>query len=543
MRLLRSTITALAAAAVVASGALAGAAAGTPPTVTTQPSVAGTPLRGQTLTAQSGSWSGTTPISFAYQWRRCSSAGGDCVNVGGATSATYTLVAGDVGHTLRVQVTATNSAGSAQAVSGQSAVVVAPAAPVNTAAPALSGTAQDGHTLSVSNGSWKSDSSLSYSYRWSRCDSAGNSCATISGATHSSYKASSADVGRRLRATVTAKNSVGSTAATSSASAVVAAAGVAPQNTARPSLSGTAKEGQTLTVCCGSWSGTQPITLAFRWVRCGPNGAAPCDPIAGATQQAYTPTIADVGRTVQAFVTAANAYGSIETGTAPSGTVVRALPVGAVRLANGRISIPVTSVKLPQRLVVAGISLNPKRILSRTKGTVITVSGGRQPAPCRPGRTGLGHRVPRLLAQAAAGAAHGARRHPEAPPAPDGQAAPEEERLAGALRPGAQARREPVRRHLREPDVPGRGVRAPASRPTLLDVELLAGLGLLADQHRRELERLGRDLAVRDEAEPLRRLVRDPHARRLELGQPGAQLVEVRLRVARGSTGAGRTII
>lgn len=373
MRLLRSAIVAVLAAAVFASGALGGATAGTPPAATSPPSISGTALRGQTLTAQSGSWSGTTPISFAYQWRRCSSSGGSCGNVSGATSETYTLVSGDVGRTLRVQVTATNSAGSAQAVSSPTAVVVAPGPPANTAAPALSGTAQDGHTLTVSNGTWKSDSTVSYSYKWGRCDSAGNNCATISGATHSSYKASSADVGHQLRATVTAKNSVGSTSATSSASGIVAAAGIAPQNTARPSLTGTPKEGQTLTVCCGSWSGTQPITLSFRWVRCGTNGAAPCDAIAGATQQAYTLTTVDIGRTVQVFVTAANAYGSIETGTAPSSTVLRALPVGAVKLANGRISIPVTSVSLPQRLIIAGISLNPKRIRSRAAGTVITV--------------------------------------------------------------------------------------------------------------------------------------------------------------------------
>jgi Ig domain of plant-specific actin-binding protein len=373
MRLIRSTIVVVAAAAVVASGALAGSAAGTPPVATTQPSVSGTALRGQTLTAQSGSWSGTTPISFAYQWRRCSSSAGDCANVSGATSETYTLASSDVGHTLRVQVTATNSAGSAQAVSGPTAVVVAPGPPANTAAPAVAGTAQDGHTLSVTNGTWKSDSTVSYTYKWVRCDSAGNNCATISGATHSSYKASSVDVGRRLRATVTAKNSVGSTSATSSATGVVVAAGVAPQNTSRPSLSGTPKEGQTLTVCCGSWSGTQPITLAFRWVRCGVNGAGPCDTITGATQQSYTLTAQEIGRTVQAFVTAANAYGTIETGTAASATVVRALPVGAVKLADGRISIPVTSVSLPQRLIIAGISLNPKRIRSRATGTVITV--------------------------------------------------------------------------------------------------------------------------------------------------------------------------
>ncbi len=372
MRLFRFVLAALTAASVLASGALGGAAAGTPPAVTTPPSISGTALRGQTLTAQSGSWSGTTPISFAYQWRRCSSSGGDCGNVG-ANSATFTLGSSDVGHTIRVQVTASNSAGSAQAVSAPSAVVAAGTAPVNTSAPVITGTAQDGHTLSVSRGSWTSALSTSYSYRWARCDSAGNNCAAISGATHSSYKASSSDVGHRLRATVTAKNSAGSTSATSSASEVVSPAGVAPQNTAKPSLTGISKVGQTVTVCCGSWSGTQPIALVFRWVRCGANGAAPCTTITGATQQSYTLTAAELGGTVEAFVTATNAYGSIETSTPPSGTVIRAEPLGAVKLANGRISIPVTSVALPQRLVIAGISLNPSRIRSRVRGTTITV--------------------------------------------------------------------------------------------------------------------------------------------------------------------------
>ncbi len=356
-----------------AAVALAAVAAGTPPAVTSQPSISGSALRGQTLTAQSGSWSGTTPISFSFQWRRCSTSGGDCGSIGGATSQTYTLGSSDVGRTLRVQVTATNSAGSAQVVSSQTAVVVAPQAPVNTAAPAISGTTQDGRTLTVSNGSWKSDSSLSYSYRWNRCDPSGNNCAAISGATHSSYKATSADVGHRLRATVTAKNSAGSTAAGSPATDVVQAAGIAPQNTVRPSLSGISKNGQALTVCCGSWSGTQPIALTFRWARCGVAGAAPCDTIAGATQQTYTLTVADIGHTVQAFVTSTNAYGSNETATAPSGLVIRAEPLGAEKLADGRTSIPVTSVTLPARLVIAGISLKPARIRSRVRGTVITV--------------------------------------------------------------------------------------------------------------------------------------------------------------------------
>ena len=238
----------IAVAAVIAADPRLGRAgrrrAGLPPAVTSPPSISGTALRGQTLTAQSGSWSGTTPISFAYQWRRCSSSGRRLRLVGGATTQTYTLGSADVGHTLRVQVTASNSAGSAQAVSSQTAVVAAPGPPVNTALPAISGTAQDGHTLTVSNGSWKSDSSLSYSYRWGRCDSAGNGCATISGATHSSYKASL--VGRRppaARDRDRARTASARRPATSAASDVVAPVGVAPQNTARPSLTGDSTAG------------------------------------------------------------------------------------------------------------------------------------------------------------------------------------------------------------------------------------------------------------------------------------------------------------
>ena len=372
MRSVRIALAAIVAAGIVASGALGGAAAGTPPVVTTQPTVSGTTQRGQTLSAQSGSWSGTTPISFAYQWRRCSSSGGDCGNVG-SNAATYTLGSGDVGHTIRVQVTASNSAGSAQAVSAASAVVSAGAPPVSTAAPVVSGTTQEGHTLSVSKGSWSSAFSVSYSYRWARCDSAGNNCATISGATGSSYRLTSADVGHRLQGIVTAKSSAGSAEAGSARTDVVRPVGVAPQTTVRPSLAGTPKAGQTLTVTGGSWSGTEPITLAFRWVRCQASGAGPCETIPGAIQQSYVLTVSDVGRIVQAFVTATNALGSNETNTPPVGPVAAAGPAGAVKLSNGRISIPVTSVSLPQRLIVAGASFSPRRIRSRAQGTSITV--------------------------------------------------------------------------------------------------------------------------------------------------------------------------
>ena len=79
-----------------------------PPSNTSLPTVSGTPQLGQTLTANEGSWAGTPPLTYAYQWRRCDSAGAACADVPGANAKTYVLVDADVNSTLRVVVTASN---------------------------------------------------------------------------------------------------------------------------------------------------------------------------------------------------------------------------------------------------------------------------------------------------------------------------------------------------------------------------------------------------------------------------------------------------
>jgi RHS repeat-associated protein len=84
------------------------------------PAVGGQLLSGQTLTAAVGAWSASPSPSYAYQWQRCSATGSECANISGATSATYTLASGDVGKTIRVKVTATNTGGSTEAVSSVS---------------------------------------------------------------------------------------------------------------------------------------------------------------------------------------------------------------------------------------------------------------------------------------------------------------------------------------------------------------------------------------------------------------------------------------
>jgi hypothetical protein len=109
-----------------------------PPVNRTAPSITGTPQVGQTLTAQEGRWTGTEPITFAYQWQRCNAQGASCANIAGATAKTYVVTAVDLGDRLRVRVTATNRAGSAVAVSSPTAVVTAVQPPPGTAIPVAS---------------------------------------------------------------------------------------------------------------------------------------------------------------------------------------------------------------------------------------------------------------------------------------------------------------------------------------------------------------------------------------------------------------------
>jgi hypothetical protein len=94
-------------------------------------------------------------------------------------------------------------------------------APTNTGLPAISGAARVGSSLSTSKGAWSGTQPMTYTYQWLQCDSAGNNCSAIAGATSGSYVVRSADRSHRLRARVTAANAVGSTPATSAATATV----------------------------------------------------------------------------------------------------------------------------------------------------------------------------------------------------------------------------------------------------------------------------------------------------------------------------------
>ena len=351
------------------------------PTVTALPTVSGTAAKGKTLTASSGSWTGSTPITFAYRWVRCDASGSGCTDISGATTSTYVIESSMVGKRLRVRVTATNGDGTAAALSEATAVVT-DGAPTNTAEPTISGTPTQGQTLTATSGSWTG--SPTFAYRWLRCGSDGgkpdgSNCSSVSGATSATYTLTSSDVGRRMRIRVTATNSSGSTAAASNPTATVKASTTVgrPVNTAEPVVSGTAAVGQTLTTTPGSWSGQTPITVSYQWTRCGSDGgksdASNCSTISGATSASYTLTSGELGRRIRVRATARNTVGSTTTASNPTAVVAPAGPPGLITLPNGERSIPASSVPADQRLVVDAVSFSPNPVKSRTAPITVRI--------------------------------------------------------------------------------------------------------------------------------------------------------------------------
>jgi hypothetical protein len=353
----------LALVAAVALLLLGGAAQGarrTAPSNTSPPTISGTPIVGSVLTASNGAWAGSTPMSFTYRWQRCNASGGKCDGIKGARNPTYRLEPGDAGHTIRVSVTATNADGSANSVSGQTAVISS-GAPVNTALPTIAGAVTQGTTVTATSGTWSGPGPINFGYTWRRCDTGGGHCRDIqSGPAH---QIGTEDLGHTLRIAVRARNQNGSTIAVSAQTGVVAPRGPIPAATALPVITGVPREGQMLSASIGAWSNA-PSSFAYTWRRCDASGTK-CDGFA--TGSAVRLTDNDVGHRIRVVVSATNQFGTAKATSAPTAAVVKAdaTPEGAIKLPSGETSLPVSVIVSPQRLVISGVQFIPSRVVGR----------------------------------------------------------------------------------------------------------------------------------------------------------------------------------
>ena len=212
-----------------------------PPVSTYTPTAYGSPGVGKHLRTGHGTWS--TSATFTYQWLRCIKGYKGCANlpgpptytvIPGATAATYTPVAADVGHVLVARVTATNATGSASVLSsGLGPVEARP--PGVKHRPWVGGKKELGQSVYEADTHW-TRAPYMFTDQWLRCSAKGNACVRITGvqklcengtctriklgAQHD-YRLTKKDLGHRLRVRATALNGAGRTISVSAPTRII----------------------------------------------------------------------------------------------------------------------------------------------------------------------------------------------------------------------------------------------------------------------------------------------------------------------------------
>jgi hypothetical protein len=295
---------------------------------------------GDALTATEGTWLGTTPVAYSYQWQRCNSSGGNCSSIVGATASSYVLASADVGFTLRVNVAAENSNGHGSASSAVTPKVTATtviAPPTNNAKPTILGSPKVGSILSAEHGTWSGATPITYSYQWLDCREGSapseNSCvAVLVGGTSASYRVTTSDEGNDLAVLVTATNPGGSSSVYSSSTVVVGlqssleTTASKPVNKTLPTIKGKDKRKSKLTASTGTWTGTAPITYQYQWGLCVKSKRkgkiiVTCRAIKGATKPTLAVSPKYVNDRLRVVVTATNAAGKVSVTSKETGVI------------------------------------------------------------------------------------------------------------------------------------------------------------------------------------------------------------------------------
>ena len=303
-----------------ATDAVAAALAANSP-ATGAPTITGTIQVGETLTANTSGIAdadGLGNVRYEYQWLV------DNADISGATNATYTLAAADEGKAIRVEVSFTDDAGNEETLTSEVTDAVAAAPTPNspaTGAPAITGTAQVGETLTAdTSGIADADglNNVQYEYQWLADD------ADISGATNATYTLAAEDEGKAITVQVDFTDDQGNEESLTSGATDAVAPSPAPNSPAAgaPAITGTAQVGETLTADTSGIAdedGLTNATYSFQWL-------ADDTEIAGATSLTYTLVDANEGKAITVKVTFTDDAGNEESLTSAATDAVAAAP-------------------------------------------------------------------------------------------------------------------------------------------------------------------------------------------------------------------------
>ena len=190
--------------------------------------------------------------------------------------------------------------------------------PVASKAPKLTGTGREGYTFTVNPGTWTQ--SPSFSYQWQRYMS--GSWVNLSGLTSSTYALEPSDVGTWVRVQVTATGQYGSTVAYAESGKIASGA---PALVKAPTLGGTLRAGQTVTVNPGTWSPSS--AYSYQWQRYVSKSWVN---VSGANANTYKLGSTDGGTYDRVEVTATDQYGQTSA-YVTSGKIAASAAVAAVK--------------------------------------------------------------------------------------------------------------------------------------------------------------------------------------------------------------------
>ena len=219
---------------------------------------------------------------LAYQW--FVKTGVSANAIAGATSVEYVPPASLAGKALFVEVTASHPGYEPTLIRTREEIVGG--GTLATHAPTIAGTPAVGSKLTATPGPW-GPSPVAFRYQWAAGGLA------IVGATASTFSPRPADVGRLITVKVTGSKAGYTT--TNRTSAATEAVRPGQFVTVRPTLSGSARVGSTLTAQVSGWT-PSPSTIAYKWTADGVR-------IVGAKSSMFKLTSAQAGKRIVVTVT------------------------------------------------------------------------------------------------------------------------------------------------------------------------------------------------------------------------------------------------
>ncbi|MBD2484973.1 hypothetical protein, partial [Planktothrix sp. FACHB-1365] len=298
-------------------------------------SITGTATQNQILTATNTLADVDGLGTFNYQWQQSADNGVTWTNISGATNDTFTLSQAQVGKKVQVKVSYTDGLGTQETVNSSPTNTVTNVNDLPTGNVSITGTPEQNQTLTATNTLADVDGLGTLNYQWQESSDNGVTWTNISGATNNTLTLSQAQVGKKVQVKVSYTDLLGTAETVNSSPSSVVSGLLNNAPTGTVNITGTATQNQILTATNTLADIDGLGTLNYQWQESSDNGVTWTD-ISGATNNTFTLSQAQVGKTVQVKISYTDLLGTAETVNSSPTSVVSALlnnaPTGTVNI-------------------------------------------------------------------------------------------------------------------------------------------------------------------------------------------------------------------